>query len=185
MPRSCAPDRTLKAEPAPGACGLSCLPSSRYAGVTLSVKSSQFWRNSADCDSVRERVIARIEQRARNVEVLFREVAKPGIVPGSVDRRLASTRPRARAAHASRPRPTTNQKGGCWLIRRDARAPISCRNSCRRKERLRSDQRLGSLDRRRSTVGFESWQGQFQGQFGLYQCSRNSRPVVYLGFSPR
>jgi hypothetical protein len=33
--------------------------------------------------SVRERVIARIEQRARNVEVLFREVAKPGIAPGS------------------------------------------------------------------------------------------------------
>ena len=40
-------------------------------------------------------------------------------------------------------------------------------------------------DRRCSVVDFESCQGQFQGQFGLQQRSRNSKPVVYLGFSPR
>jgi hypothetical protein len=31
----------------------------------------------------------------------------------------------------------------------------------------------------------ESWQGQFQGQFEGEERSRNSKPVVYLGFSPR
>jgi hypothetical protein len=31
----------------------------------------------------------------------------------------------------------------------------------------------------------ECWWGQFQGQFGEEERSRNSNPVVYLGFSPR
>jgi hypothetical protein len=58
--------------------GFSC-----QFGYQLADGTAQKLRNLAPVHSVRERVIARIEQRARNVEVLFREVAKPGIAPGS------------------------------------------------------------------------------------------------------
>jgi hypothetical protein len=43
-------------QPSPeGVWSLPCPPRSRYAGVMPRVKSSQFWRNSANCDSVRDR----------------------------------------------------------------------------------------------------------------------------------
>jgi hypothetical protein len=46
--------------------------------------------------------------------------------------------------------------------------------------------RIGVAEAPRGAIpraGYESWQGQFQGQFGPEQCSRNSKPVVYLAFS--
>jgi hypothetical protein len=39
--------------------------------------------------------------------------------------------------------------------------------------------------RRRSAAVSDCWWGQFQGQFEEEEDSRNSKPVVYLGFSPR
>jgi hypothetical protein len=54
-----------------------------YAGLMQARKDTSFRNKWPFAPSVRERVIARIEQRARNVDVLFREVAKPGIAPGS------------------------------------------------------------------------------------------------------
>src|ERR1700730_9029186 len=52
-------------------------------GYQLAMETAQKLRYFSPVHSVRERVIARIEQGARNVDILFREVAKPGIAPGS------------------------------------------------------------------------------------------------------
>ena len=53
----------------------------RYAGVMLGVKFSQFRCNSSNCDSVRDRGTECTVHRAENSR--RREVAKPGIALGS------------------------------------------------------------------------------------------------------
>lgn len=63
--------------------------------------------------------------------------------------------------------------------------PITCRNVCRPQEPLPSDQPSGRRLGPHSEPGSGSWRGQFQGQFGEEWRSRNSKPGVYLGFSPR
>ena len=100
---------------------------------------------------------------------------------GSKNRCLPPGRSRARSVRASRPRRTTDQICGRRLMRIRPRGLTSCRHSCRRKEPLPSGQRSGRSIAPVSPVAFESWQGQFQEP----QRSRNSKPVVYLGFSPR
>lgn len=66
-------------------------------------------------------------------------------VGGCIDRRLPAARSHARSARASRPRRTTDQICGRWLMPAKRRAPSSCRHGCRRKEPLRSDHRSGCV----------------------------------------
>ena len=91
--------------------------------------------------------------------------------------------PDVRALHIRRCAIT--RQDGRRLMRVKPLTSFSCPRGCRRKEPLRSGRPSGRLMRESSAVDFESWQGQFRGQFEGIWCSRNSKSVVYLGFSPR
>ena len=99
--------RLTKAASPEGVQSLPCPPRSRYAGVMLSVKFSQFWSNSANCDSVRDRGTECTVHRAEDSR--RREVAKPGIALGSGprDRGFESRLPdHSQRVHPSRHRIT-------------------------------------------------------------------------------
>src|ERR1700730_14887930 len=93
-----------------------------YAGVMLSVKFSQFWRNSANCDSVRDRGTECTVHRAENSR--RREVAKPGIALGS------GTRDRGFESRL----PDHSQKGPSWPTQNNRQRDIRL-NQTRREER--------------------------------------------------
>ena len=111
--------------------------------------------------------------------------ATPQECDGSTDRCVPPARSRARSARAWCPHAATEQRSGRQLMRAKRRTPITCRHTCWRKEPLRSDQRsvrsCGDVPWRVFRAGRDN----FRDNLGQERCSRNSKPVVYLGFSPR
>ena len=90
----------------------------------------------------------------------------------------------ARSTYASTSRHATDRTSGRQPMRANRRPSNTCRHACRRKEPLRSDQSPGHAD------GAVPWRvfelaGTISGTICARAVCRNSKPVVYLGFSPR